>query len=306
MPNSPINELQTVRDWIRWGASQFNSAQLWFGHGTDNAWDEAMVLVLWVINQPWEWLERVYETRLTMDERQKILDAIHRRIDEKIPAAYITGEAWFGGLKFEVNQDVLVPRSPIAELVEENFSPWLGSSPGHVLDLCTGSGCIGILCAEVFEDARVDLSDISPAALAVARRNVARYQLEERVRVIESNLFCSDAFQGQKYDLIVSNPPYVDAQDLAAMPAEYRAEPPLGLASGADGLDITRRILREAHRYLTPEGLLVVEVGNSWESLEKAYPDVPFFWPEFENGGHGVFILTAEQLEECASVFTGH
>jgi len=306
MTNSPKNDLVTVLDWIRWGASEFAAADLWFGHGTDNAWDESVVLVLWVLHQPWEMLDRIYDAKLTADERQRVETIIIRRIQEKTPAAYLTGEAWFGGLRFEVTPDVLVPRSPIAELVLAGFQPWVVEYPDSILDMCTGSGCIGILCAEAFPEADVDISDISSKALAVAQRNIASYSLASRVRVIESDLFNDKSFGEKRYDLIVSNPPYVDAVDLASMPAEFHAEPALGLSSGDDGLDLTRRILRDAAKHLNPGGVLVVEVGNSWEALEEAYPEVPFFWPELENGGHGVFLLREEQLLECGSLFSGH
>lgn len=306
MSDSPINDLVTVRDWIRWGASEFSRAGLYFGHGTDNSWDEAGVLVLWALDLPWDILEHIYEARLTSDEKQHIKALYSRRIKEKIPSAYITGEAWFGGLRFTVTKDVLVPRSPVAELVVAGFQPWLTEYPAQILDLCTGSGCIGILCAAMFPESDVDLSDISGAAISVAKKNISLHELEGRVSAIESDLFNADAFKGRSYDLIISNPPYVDEQDLAGMPAEFHAEPVLGLASGEDGLDITRRILKEAANHLNPGGLLVVEVGNSWEALEEAYPEVEFTWPEFENGGHGVFVLTAEQLKDCGNLFAGH
>lgn len=291
---APVNDLFTVKDWIRWGASMFNRAELFFGHGTDNAWDEAAVLVLWAIAQPWERLTLISDCRLTDDEKNVITYLFNQRIELRVPAAYLTGEAWFAGLQFKVTPDVLVPRSPIAELLAVGFEPWLTTYPTKILDMCTGSGCIGIACASYFDDAFVDLVDISTAALAVAEENIAKHDLGDRVRVIESDGF--SALGRERYDLIVSNPPYVDAADLASMPAEYHAEPELGLASGHDGLDFTRTMLKEASKRLNPGGLLVVEVGNSWEALEEAYPEISFLWPEFENGGHGVFVLTQEQL----------
>jgi len=292
-----MQNLLTVRDWIRWGSSQFYANDVYFGHGTDNAWDEAALLVLWAIHQPWSNLERVIDTRLTPKESEKVESLLLERVQKRVPAAYLTGEAWFGGLKFKVTPDVLVPRSPFAELILQGFQPWLSEPPEQVLDLCTGSGCIGILCAKVFE-CGVDLADISPAALAVARENIAQQQLEQSVQVYESDVF--DGLAGKKYDLIVTNPPYVDAEDLASMPAEYQAEPVLGLEAGGDGLDIARRILRSAAAHLNENGLLAVEVGNSCIALEAAFPDVPFLWPELENGGHGIFLLTAEQLKACS------
>jgi ribosomal protein L3 glutamine methyltransferase len=287
-------ELVSIRDFIRWGASLFNEATLFFGHGTDNCWDEAEQLVLHAIHlQPPladEWLD----ARLTRVERERVFAHLQRRVNERIPAAYITGQAWFAGMPFVVDERVLVPRSPIAELIEKRFEPWLANEPLHILDLCTGSGCIGIACAQVFPNAEVQLSDISFDALAVAEENIQLHHLEDRVFAIQSDLFAN--LIGQKFDLIVSNPPYVDADDLASMPDEYRAEPEIGLASGDDGLDFTRRLLREACDYLNENGLLIVEVGNSWVALDAAYPSVPFIWVEFTRGGHGVFILKVQDL----------
>ncbi|MET0357685.1 MAG: 50S ribosomal protein L3 N(5)-glutamine methyltransferase [Cellvibrio sp.] len=288
------NELFTIRDFIRWGASEFNAAKLYFGHGTDNAWDEAEHLVLHAIhiNPPLadEWLS----ARLTSDERLRVLNNLQRRIEERIPAAYITGQTWFAGLPFVVDERVLVPRSPIGEIIQKRFEPWLINEPAQILDLCTGSGCIGIACAYAFPDAEVQLSDISFDALAVAEENIQQHDLEDRVFAMQSDVF--ENLAGQKFDLIVSNPPYVDADDLASMPPEYHAEPEIGLGSGQDGLDFTRRLLREASNYLNDDGVLIVEVGNSWVALEEAYPDVPFTWIEFERGGHGVFMLRKADL----------
>ncbi len=301
MSQSVIQELLTVRDWIRWGASEFTRSSLYYGHGTDNAWDEAAVLVLWVLRQPWSLLEHIYDARLAMDERQQVAALIRERIATRKPAAYLTGEAWFCGLCFDVNENVLVPRSPIAELIQAGFEPWLRDYPAQILDLCTGSGCIGIACAAAFPDAAVDISDISKEALLVAEKNIARHGMQQRVALLEADLFEADALQGKRYQLIVSNPPYVDAQDLAEMPEEYHSEPVLGLEAGIDGLDIVSRILHQAWVFLEEDGLLVVEVGNSALALERAFPQLEFLWPEFENGGHGVFILSAQQLKRFAS-----
>jgi ribosomal protein L3 glutamine methyltransferase len=287
------NELSSVRDWIRWGASEFQRARLFFGHGTDNAWDEAAQLVLWVIQTPWERLGSILDTRLVSAEKRSVLELFQRRIQERLPAPYLTGISHFAGLEFEVTRDTLIPRSPIAELIEQGFQPWLTEEPASILDLCTGSGCIGIAAALAFPDARVNVSDLSPAALEVAQRNIDRHRLVGRVSAIESDLF--QRIPGV-YDLILSNPPYVDAEDMAALPAEFHAEPVLALASGADGLDFTRRLLREAADHLTDVGILIVEVGNSAAALEESLPEVPFTWLEFERGGHGVFLLTREQL----------
>ncbi|WP_299977985.1 50S ribosomal protein L3 N(5)-glutamine methyltransferase [uncultured Pseudoteredinibacter sp.] len=289
-------ELYTIRDYIRWAASRFSEARLFFGHGTDNAWDEATALVLQSLHLPWDCDKDTLSARLTLVERELIVERVGRRIDERLPLAYLTGQAYFCGLCFDVNEHVLVPRSPIAELIENGFEPWLASPPNSVLDLCTGSGCIGIACAYAFEWAEVDLSDISAEAIAVAEKNIKRHQLEDRVRAVESDLF--EGLQDQSYDLIVSNPPYVNAEDLSTMPAEYQQEPEIALGSGADGLDFTRRLLKEAAARLNDGGVLIVEVGNSWPALEQAFPEVAFTWLEFEHGGHGVFMLFKEQLTQ--------
>lgn len=290
----PCDELFSLRDFIRWGASEFTAANLYFGHGTDNAWDEAEQLVLHAVHLTPPLADEWLSARLTRPERKRVVENLTRRIQERIPAAYITGQAWFAGLPFTVDERVLVPRSPIGELIQQQFSPWLSQEPVQILDLCTGSGCIGIACAYAFPDAEVQLSDISFDALAVAEENIQQHGLEDRVFAMQSDLFGN--FGGQQFDLIVSNPPYVDEDDLATMPPEYHAEPEIGLGSGADGLDFTRRLLREASQYLTDEGVLIVEVGNSWVALEEAFPEVPFTWIEFERGGHGVFMLRKADL----------
>lgn len=288
------DELLTLRDFIRWGASEFTAAKLYFGHGTDNPWDEAEQLVLHAVHLTPPLADEWLSARLTGVERERVMENLRRRIDERIPAAYITGQAWFAGLPFIVDERVLVPRSPIGELIQKQFSPWLASEPRQILDLCTGSGCIGIACAYAFPDAEVQLSDISFDALAVAEENIQQHNLEDRVFAMQSDLF--ENLAGQTFDLIVSNPPYVDADDLATMPEEYHAEPEIGLGSGDDGLDFTRRLLQEASNYLTDDGVLIVEVGNSCIALEEAYPELPFTWIEFERGGHGVFMLRKADL----------
>ena len=298
---SSLHELRTVLDYVRWGASRFNEAELWFGHGTDNAWDEAVLLVTHALHLPVDSKPDILSARLTMEERGQVMDVLEKRVNERLPAPYLTKEAWFCDLPFYVDERVLVPRSPIGELIRNRFEPWLQQEPLAILDLCCGSGCIGIACADTFPDARVDLSDISADAIEVAQININRHQLNEEVRAVQSDLFAG--LKGCSYDLIVSNPPYVDAQDLAEMPSEYHAEPGLALGSGDDGLDFTRRLLLQAPDYLQPEGILVCEVGNSWVALEEAYPRVPFFWPELEDGGHGVFVLTREDLLACREMF---
>lgn len=288
------DELLTIRDFLRWAASEFIAAKLFYGHGTDNPWEEAEQLVLHAIHLAPPLGDEWLDARLTRSERERVVGNIQRRIEERIPAAYITGQAWFVGLPYIVDERVLVPRSPIAELIEKRFAPWLVHEPQQILDLCTGSGCIGIACAHAFPDAEVQLSDISYDALAVAEENIQQHGMTERIFSLQSDLF--ENLYGQRFDLIVSNPPYVDAEDMASLPDEFHAEPELGLSSGHDGLDFTRRLLRESADFLTEEGLLVVEVGNSWPALAAAYPTLPFTWVEFERGGHGVFVLTAQDL----------
>lgn len=296
-----INDLFSVQDWVRFAASRFSEAQLYFGHGTDNAWDEAVQLTLWALHTPFDRLGQVAHARITLRERAHLAHLIQRRIQERIPLAYLTGEAHFIGLTFSVTPDVLIPRSPIGELIENAFEPWLSQPPERILDLCTGSGCIGIACALAFEDAEIVLSDICPKALNLAAANITRHKVEAQVSTCESDLF--SGLQGQVFDLIVSNPPYVDAADMASLPAEYHAEPTLALASGTDGLDFTRRLLREARQHLTDQGVLIVEVGNSWLALEEAFPQVEFTWLELSRGGNGVFLLTADQLDTYQPLF---
>lgn len=291
---SPIDDLHTIRDYLRYASSRFADSPLFFGHGTDNVWDEAVHLVMRSLHLPLENNTLFLDARLTRHERQLILERMERRIRERVPLAYLLGEAWFMGLPFHVDERVLVPRSPLGELIQAGFQPWLGDHHvGRILDLCTGSGCIGIAAATVFDEAEVDLSDISPDALEVAAANIEYHEVGDRVRTVRSDVF--DSIKG-RYDVILSNPPYVDAEDMADMPAEYSHEPELGLAAGGDGLDIAHRILAGAAKHLNPGGLLIVEVGNSWVALQEAYPDLPFTWLEFENGGDGVFLLTAEDL----------
>ncbi|WP_372778200.1 50S ribosomal protein L3 N(5)-glutamine methyltransferase [Litorivivens sp.] len=292
---SMSRELETVRDYLRWIISRFNAAGLYYGHGTDNAQDEAWYLVCGALKLPFDLDRRLLDGRLTETERQQLEQLVERRISERIPVAYLVGEAWFAGLPFNVDERVLVPRSPLAELIDVGFQPWLGDvEPEHILDLCTGSGCIGIACAFAFPESRVVLSDVSADALAVASSNIERHSLSDRVTAQQSDVF--SGLEGQRFDLIVSNPPYVDAEDLAGMPAEYHAEPALGLGSGDDGLNITRRILQQAAGHLNEGGLLVVEVGNSGRALDEAFPELPLTWVEFERGGHGVFVISKDDL----------
>ena len=303
-PNQPssIDGLVTIQDFVRWAYSRFNGANLFYGHGTSNSWDEAVSLVLQALNLPWDFDQQLMGCRLTESERLQLQQLIDRRISERIPAAYLVHQAWFCELPFYVDERVLVPRSPIGELIEKEFQPWLGKDePSRILDLCTGSGCIGIACAYAFEDACVDLADLSDDALEVARVNIDKHDLWHRVEAVQSDLF--SALEGRRYQLIVSNPPYVDEEDMDDMPAEFRHEPELGLAAGNDGLDVVKRILARAADFLDDDGLLVVEVGNSQAALADQYPQIPFTWMEFEQGGHGVFVLNAAQCREYQALF---
>jgi ribosomal protein L3 glutamine methyltransferase len=295
-------ELLSLRDWVRWGASRFNEAGLFFGHGTDNALDEALALVLHALHLKHDLPTDYLDARITTAESEAVAELFAQRLDRRIPAAYLIGEARFAGLDFHVDENVLIPRSPIAELIEEGFAPWLDAvQVTSVLDLCCGSGCIGIACAYAFPAALVDLADISPAALDVATRNIERHQLEDRVRALRADVY--EGLDGERYELIVSNPPYVSAAEMRGLPAEYRHEPELALQAGDDGLDVVARILAGGAEYLSPGGIMVVEVGSSAEQLIARYPDVPFLWLDFQRGGDGVFLLTAEQLDECRDLF---
>lgn len=289
------NELLTIRDYLRFATSRFNEAGLVYGHGTDSTWDEAVALILHTLYLPHDVNPQILDARLTTSERNKLQTMLQRRIEERIPVPYLTHEAWFGGLSFFVDERVLIPRSPIAELIEHQFQPWIDADKiNSILDLCTGSACIAIACAKAFPESSVDASDISPDALAVAKTNVLRHHVEDQLTLHQADLF--NGLPAKKYDIIVSNPPYVDAADMASLPAEYLHEPELALAAGNDGLDLALRILQQAGTYLEPHGILIVEVGNSEEALAEKFPNVPFTWLEFQHGGGGVFLLTAKQL----------
>lgn len=298
--------LKTIRDFVRWGASRFARAGLFFGHGSDNALDEAVHLVFQLLDLPWDLPEAYLDSRLTVTERRQVAELIEQRINERKPLAYLLNQAWFCNQPYYVDERVLVPRSPIAELIQQGFQPWLGTTQvTRILDLCSGSGCIGIAAAHCFSEADVDLLDISEDALEVSRINIDRHEMWGRVQAIRSNLFEALQSGAEKpaYQLIISNPPYVDEDDMADMPDEFHHEPTLGLAAGADGLDFARTILASAADYLTDDGLLVLEVGNSWWALQEAYPEVPFIWPEFEAGGHGVLILAAKDCRAFQGLF---
>lgn len=293
----PPFSLHTVGDILNWATEQFENADLFYGHGTDNPWDEAVVLVLYALQLPIMVGREILTMPLSEAQQKQIIDLIHKRITLRIPAPYLTHEAWFAGLPFYVDESVIIPRSPIAELIEHQFSPWIAAEKiHHILDLCTGSGCIAVACALQFPAAKVDAVDISDDALTVAAVNVQRHGVDNQVKLVKSDLFI--ALNGKKYDVIVTNPPYVDQEEMAALPREYHHEPSLALAAGAEGLDFAVQILREAAGHLTDHGILIVEVGNSEGAMRSRFPQVPLTWLEFEHGGGGVFLLTKEQLKQ--------
>jgi ribosomal protein L3 glutamine methyltransferase len=291
-----MKSLTTVRDFIRWGASRFGEAGLVFGHGTDNALDESAALVMHALHLGIDLPEDYLDAVLNETEREQVIHLIESRVSTRKPAAYLTHEAWFAGLPFYVDERVLVPRSPIAELIANRFSPWVVPERiGSILDLCTGSGCIAIACAYAFPDARVLATDISADALAVARENINRHGLTQRVQLLESSLF--ERIGERRFDLIVSNPPYVSHEEVKQLPEEFHHEPLLGLSAGEDGLDVVVQILNNASRHLRDNGILVVEVGCSQQALVGQYPDIPYLWLDFEHGGEGVFLLEQAQLK---------
>lgn len=295
MSLSPETEaLVAVRDLIRWGASRFAEAGLVYGHGTDNALDEAFHLVLHALKLPADLPTLYLEGRVTASERAAALALLLARISTRKPAAYLIGEIQFCGLPFTVDERVLIPRSPIAELIERRFSPWLDSEPARILDLCAGSGCIGIACAYAFPDADVDLAELDEGALEVCRINIDRHGWDDQVQAVRSDLFSS--LGESRYDLIVSNPPYVPTAEWQALAAEFHREPRLALDAGEDGMDLVQRILAEAPQYLEEEGLLICEIGGSQEEFAARFPDIPVVWLEFERGGDGVFLISRAAL----------
>lgn len=296
-------ELSTIRDFIRYATSSFNQAGLFYGHGTDNAWDEAVGLVLHTVHLKHDVDPAVLDAALTQPEREQLFTLIEKRVEQRIPLPYLINEAWFFNLPFYVDERVLIPRSPIAELIAEQFQPWVeAENVRDILDLCTGSACIAIACAKAFPQAAVDAVDISADALTVANINILKHHVEDQVTLYESDLFA--ALENKQYDIIVSNPPYVSLEEMAALPQEYRHEPELGLTAGELGLDFAKRILAQALTHLKPQGILVMEVGNSEFALQDAFPQIPFTWLEFENDSGGVFLLTAEQLKAHQADFT--
>ena len=286
----------TIGDLLHNASQQLEAAEIFCGHGTDNVWDEAVYLLCFALQLPVDVDRSVLEQTPSAQQQQHFMQLVAKRIVERIPAPYLTGEAWFCGLPFNVDKRVIIPRSPIGQLIVEGFSPWLAEPPSTLLDLCCGSGCIGIASAMAFDSAQVVLSDLSSDALAVAQSNIERHQLAERVSLNQGDLFVG--LHAQQFDLILCNPPYVDASDFATMPAEFGHEPVMALVSGDDGLDFTRRLLREAPNYLTERGLLICEVGNSSVALDAAFPNLPLTWLEFAEGDGGVFVIDRQQLLE--------
>jgi ribosomal protein L3 glutamine methyltransferase len=296
--SAPIDELLTLRDWLRWAVSRFTAAELFFGHGTDNAWDEAIWLLLASLKLPRDRLEPFLDARLTRNERLAVANIIEQRVARRLPAAYLLNEAWLGPYRFYVDERVIVPRSYFFELLEDGLAPWIEDPEAvtSVLDLCTGSGCLAIVMAHAFPNASIDAIDISPAALAVARRNIAAHGLADSVQTIESDLFA--AVPGKRYDLILSNPPYVTTEAMAALPPEYRHEPSLALAAGDDGMDVVRHILREARDHLNPDGFIAIEVGHNRAEVEAAFPDLSAIWLDTASSSDKIFLVGYDDLPD--------
>lgn len=299
MPDD-LSVLTRINDWVRWGSSQFTAAGLHFGHGTDNAFDEAFHLVCHALHLPLEVPAPYMDARLTPAECAAVHALLRARLETRQPAAYLTGTMWFAGLPFTVTPEVLIPRSPFAELISHHCAPWVQTSPDRILDLCTGSGCIGIAAALAFEDAEVVLADVSPAALAVAKQNIARHALANQVSCAEGDLFAAVA--GQRFDLILANPPYVPTAEWQALAPEYHHEPRLALDAGPDGMDCVARILAEAPLYLNEGGWLFCEIGGSQEEFLARWPDLPVTWAHFERGGDGILVIDRAALVAALEV----
>jgi ribosomal protein L3 glutamine methyltransferase len=296
--HGPLGELVTLRDWLRYAVTRFNRAGLFFGHGCADAYDEAVWLLLHKLSLPLDRLEPFLDACITTEEREALLTVIERRADERIPAAYLTGEAWLGDFRFHIDERVIVPRSFFAELLEDGFSPWVEDPEAveSALDLCTGSGCLAILMAHAFPNAHIVGADLSDDALDVAHANVADYHLDDRVELVHSDAF--DGLAGRRFDLIISNPPYVTADSMDTLPAEYLHEPRMALAAGEDGLDVVRRLIARAKSHLNPGGVLAVEVGHNRHIVEQAFPDLPLVWLAARGGDDMVFVIRAEELPD--------
>jgi ribosomal protein L3 glutamine methyltransferase len=298
MAQQLTDSLFTIRDWLRYSVSRLEESGVFFGHGTDNAYDESVWLVMSALHLPLDTLDNFLDARITKEEAKHLAHLIERRVTERVPTAYLLREAWLKGFKFYVDERVIVPRSFIAELLEDSLTPWI-EYPEMVesaADICTGSGCLGVLLAHAFPNASVDVVDISPDAIAVANINIKNYALEDQITAVQSDMF--SRLKGKKYDLIISNPPYVDAPAMSALPQEYRNEPQIALGSGVAGLDHTHILLKEAKKYLNDDGILVVEIGHNRDALLDAYPELPFTWLDVESGNEFVFLLTKEQLPD--------
>ena len=297
-PNHITEALLTIRDWVRYSMSRLEAADVFFGHGTDNAYDESVWLVMSALHLPLDTLDNFLDARVTKDEAKHLAHLIERRVTDRTPTAYLLREAWLKGFKFYVDERVIVPRSFIAELLENGLHPWIEYQEmvESAADICTGSGCLGVLLAHAFPNATVDVVDISPDAIAVANINIKNYGLEEQITAVQSDMF--SGLKGKKYDLIISNPPYVDAPAMSVLPQEYRNEPQIALGSGDAGLDHTHILLKEAKKYLNDDGILVVEIGHNRDALLDAYPELPFTWLDVESGNEFVFLLTKEQLPD--------
>ena len=298
MAQQLTDSLFTIRDWLRYSVSRLEESGVFFGHGTDNAYDESVWLVMSALHLPLDTLDNFLDARITKEEAKHLAHLIERRVTERVPTAYLLREAWLKGFKFYVDERAIVPRSFIAELLEDSLAPWI-EYPEMVesaADICTGSGCLGILLAHAFPNASIDVVDISPDAIAVANINIKNYDLADQITAVQSDMF--SGLKGKKYDLIISNPPYVDAPAMSALPQEYRNEPQIALGSGVAGLDHTHILLKEAKKYLNDDGILVVEIGHNRDALLDAYPELPFTWLDVESGNEFVFLLTKEQLPD--------
>ena len=295
--STTVTPFSTVRDLLRYAVSRFNKEKLFFGHGTDNAYDEAAYLILHTLSLPLDRLEPFLDAKLLPEEVADVMDIIERRVTERVPAAYLTHEAWLQGYSFYVDRGVIIPRSFLAELSVEQFAPWVADPDGieDILELCTGSGCLAIMMADQFPNAHVDAVELSPAALSIAQTNITNYSFDDRIQLYHADLY--DGIPEKRYQLIVANPPYVNQDSMGRLPLEYKAEPSMALAGGVDGMDTVRRIVKTAGKRLTDDGLLIVEIGNEAKHAIAAFPELELTWITTSGGDDRVFLLTAEQLK---------